>query len=86
LNQKNPSRLSRKQLGIDIVIESTGVFINAARVRAHWDAGAKKAIITAPATAEDLTLVLGVNDSAYDARKHHIVSTLPAQPIVWRQW
>lgn len=74
LNQKDPSRLPWKQLGIDIVIESTGVFTDAARVRAHLDAGAKKAIITAPATGEDITLVLGVNDSAYDPRKHHIVS------------
>ena len=74
MNQKDPSRLPWKQLGIDIVIESTGVFTDAARVRAHLDAGAKKAIITAPATGEDITLVLGVNDSAYDARKHHIVS------------
>src|SRR6266496_6188724 len=74
LSQKDPSRLPWKQLGVDIVIESTGVFTDATRVRAHLDAGAKKAIITAPATDEDITLVLGVNDSAYDARKHHIVS------------
>jgi glyceraldehyde 3-phosphate dehydrogenase len=74
LNQKDPSRLPWKQLGVDIVIESTGVFTDAAQVRAHLDAGAKKVIITAPATNEDITLVLGVNDSAYDPRKHHIVS------------
>jgi len=74
LSQKDPSRLPWKQLGVDIVIESTGVFTDATRVRAHLDAGAKKVIITAPATDEDITLVLGVNDSAYDARKHHIVS------------
>jgi glyceraldehyde 3-phosphate dehydrogenase len=74
LNEKDPSRLPWKKLGIDIVIESTGVFTDAAQVRAHLEAGAKKAIITAPATNEDITLVLGVNDSIYDPRKHHIVS------------
>jgi len=74
LNEKDPSRLPWKRLGVDIVIESTGVFTDAAHVRAHLEAGAKKAIITAPATNEDITLVLGVNDSDYDPRKHHIVS------------
>ncbi len=74
MNQKDPSRLPWKQLNVDIVIESTGVFTDAAEVRAHLDAGARKVIITAPATNEDITLVLGVNDSAYNPRKHHIVS------------
>ncbi len=74
MNQKDPSRLPWKQLHVDIVIESTGVFTDGAQVRAHLEAGAKKVIITAPATNEDITLVLGVNDSAYDPRKHHIVS------------
>ena len=74
LNQKEPARLPWKQLGVDIVIEATGVFTDGAQVRAHLEAGAKKAIITAPATNEDITLVLGVNDSAYNPRKHHIVS------------
>jgi glyceraldehyde 3-phosphate dehydrogenase len=74
LNEKDPFRLPWKRLGVDIVIESTGVFTDAAYVRAHLEAGAKKAIITAPATNEDITLVLGVNDSDYDPRKHHIVS------------
>jgi len=74
LNLKEPSRMPWKQLGVDIVIESTGVFTDAAQVRAHLDAGAKKTIITAPATREDLTVVLGVNDSAYDPRKPHIIS------------
>jgi glyceraldehyde 3-phosphate dehydrogenase len=73
-NQMDPARLPWKALGVDIVIESTGVFTDAKQVRAHLDAGAKKVIITAPATDEDITLVLGVNDSAYDPRKHHIVS------------
>ena len=74
LNQKDPSRLPWKQLGVDIAIESTGVFTEAAQVRAHIEAGAKKVIITAPAKDEDITVVLGVNDSDYDPRKHHIVS------------
>ena len=59
---------------MDIVIESTGVFTDGAQVKAHLDAGAKKAIITAPATNEDITVVLGVNDSQYNPRQHHIVS------------
>jgi glyceraldehyde 3-phosphate dehydrogenase len=74
LNQKEPSRLPWKDLGVEIVIEATGVFTDGAQVRAHLDAGAKKAIITAPATHEDFTVVLGVNDGHYDPRKHHIVS------------
>ena len=74
LNQKEPARLPWKALGVDIVIESTGVFTAAAQVRAHLEAGAKKVIITAPASDEDITLVLGVNESAYNPRTHHIVS------------
>ena len=74
INQKDPSRLPWKQLNVDIVIESTGVFTDAAQVRAHLEAGAKKVIITAPAKDEDITIVLGVNDSSYNPRKHHIVS------------
>ena len=74
LNQKDPARLPWKQLGVEIVIEATGVFTDGAQVRAHLDAGAKKAIITSPATNEDITLVLGVNDGDYDPRKHHMVS------------
>ena len=73
-NQKDPARLPWKQLEVDIVIESTGVFTDGAQVKAHLDAGAKKAIITAPATHEDITVVLGVNDSQYNPRQHHIVS------------
>ncbi|HWX77363.1 MAG TPA: type I glyceraldehyde-3-phosphate dehydrogenase [Candidatus Acidoferrales bacterium] len=74
LNQKDPSRLPWQKLGVDIVIESTGVFTDAAQVRAHLEAGAKKVIITAPAKDEDLTVVLGVNDDDYNPKKHHIVS------------
>jgi glyceraldehyde 3-phosphate dehydrogenase len=74
VNQKDPARLPWKKLGVDIVIESTGVFTDGAQVRAHLEAGAKKVIITAPATNEDVTLVMGVNDSTYDPQRHHIVS------------
>jgi glyceraldehyde 3-phosphate dehydrogenase len=74
LNQKDPARLPWKKLGVDIVIESTGVFTDGAQVRAHLEAGAKKVIITAPATNEDVTLVLGVNDASYQPKNHHIVS------------
>ncbi|HEX9445461.1 MAG TPA: type I glyceraldehyde-3-phosphate dehydrogenase [Candidatus Binatia bacterium] len=74
LSQKDPARLPWKNLEVDIVIESTGVFTDGQQVRAHLDAGAKKAIITAPAKNEDITLVLGVNDSRYEPKKHHIVS------------
>lgn len=74
LNQKDPTRLPWKDLGIDIVVEATGVFTDGKQVKAHLEAGAKKAIITAPATNEDITVVLGVNESKYDPRKHHVVS------------
>jgi glyceraldehyde 3-phosphate dehydrogenase (phosphorylating) len=74
LCEKDPSRLPWRKLGVDIVIESTGLFTSGVQARAHLEAGAKKVIITAPATDEDITLVLGVNESAYDPDKHHIVS------------
>lgn len=74
LNKKDPSRLPWKKLGVDIVIESTGVFTDGTQVRSHLEAGAKKVIISAPAKNEDLTVVLGVNESCYDPKKHHIVS------------
>jgi glyceraldehyde 3-phosphate dehydrogenase len=74
LNQKDPSKLPWKNLGVDIVIESTGVFTDATKARAHLDGGAKKVIITAPAKNEDVTIVLGVNDSAYDPKRHSIIS------------
>jgi glyceraldehyde 3-phosphate dehydrogenase len=61
-------------LGVDLVVESTGVITDGAVARGHIEAGAKKVIITAPATNEDITVVLGVNDSSYDPKKHNIVS------------
>ncbi|OGP27481.1 MAG: type I glyceraldehyde-3-phosphate dehydrogenase [Deltaproteobacteria bacterium GWA2_57_13] len=74
LNEKDPSRLPWKKLGVDIVIESTGVFTDGLQVKSHLEAGARKVIITAPARNEDITLVLGVNDAQYDPKKHRIVS------------
>ncbi len=72
--EKDPLKLPWKDLGVDIVIESTGVFTDGLKAKAHLDAGARKVIITAPAKNEDLTVVLGVNEESYDAARHHIVS------------
>jgi glyceraldehyde 3-phosphate dehydrogenase len=72
--EKDPGKLPWKELGVDIVLESTGRFTNAADAKKHIDAGARKVIISAPARGEDITIVLGVNEGKYDAAKHHIVS------------
>ncbi|MCS7224965.1 MAG: type I glyceraldehyde-3-phosphate dehydrogenase [Armatimonadetes bacterium] len=72
--EKDPAKLPWKDLKVDIVLESTGVFTDANKARAHIEAGAKKVIISAPATNEDVTIVLGVNHSAYDPNNHHIIS------------
>jgi glyceraldehyde 3-phosphate dehydrogenase len=72
--EKDPAKLPWKDLGVDIVLEATGRFTNAPDARKHIDAGAKKVIISAPAKGEDLTVVLGVNETKYDPAKHHIVS------------
>ncbi len=74
LAERNPEDLPWGELGVDIVIESTGRFTDAEAARAHIQAGAKKVIISAPATGEDATFVLGVNDELYDNEKHHIIS------------
>jgi len=74
LSVKNPEELPWKDLGVDIVIESTGVFLDKEGAGKHITAGAKKVIISAPAKGEDLTIVLGVNDDMYDSSKHHVVS------------
>jgi glyceraldehyde 3-phosphate dehydrogenase len=71
---RDPSQLPWGDLGVDIVVESTGVFRTREKAGLHIQAGAKKVIISAPAKGEDLTLVLGVNDAMYDPSKHHIVS------------
>ncbi len=73
-SEKDPAQLPWKELGVDLVIESTGIFTDATKARAHLDAGARKVIITAPAKNEDVTLVLGVNEDRYDPEKHDIVS------------
>ncbi|MCY4487019.1 MAG: type I glyceraldehyde-3-phosphate dehydrogenase [Deltaproteobacteria bacterium] len=69
-----PSRLPWKKLGVDVVIESTGAFTDAGAASAHLQAGARRAVITAPSANADMTVVLGVNDALYDPEKHHIVS------------
>jgi glyceraldehyde 3-phosphate dehydrogenase len=71
---KDPAQLPWKDLGVQIVIESTGLFTDAAKAKAHIDAGAKKVIISAPAKGEDATFVLGVNEKTYDPAKHNIIS------------
>ena len=74
LAERDPSDLPWGDLGVDIVVESTGFFTDARGASGHVKAGAKKVIISAPATDEDITLVLGVNDDAYDPDKHAIIS------------
>jgi glyceraldehyde 3-phosphate dehydrogenase (phosphorylating) len=91
ISEKDPAALPWKELGVEIVIESTGIFTDAEKAHAHLDAGARKVIISAPAKNEDVTLVLGVNEGVYDPEKHHIVSNascttnglaLPAK-VIW---
>jgi glyceraldehyde 3-phosphate dehydrogenase len=72
--EKDPGALPWKDLGVDLVLESTGRFTDADKARKHIDGGAKKVIISAPAKGEDLTIVLGVNEAKYDPAKHAIVS------------
>lgn len=74
LSDRDPANLPWGELGVDLVIESTGFFTDANAAHAHIDAGAKKVLITAPAKNEDITIVMGVNDDQYDPAKHHIVS------------
>ena len=74
LKEKDPATLPWGDLGVDVVVESTGIFTDALKARAHLDAGAKKVIITAPAKNEDITVVLGVNEENYDPASHHIIS------------
>ena len=90
-SERDPAALPWKALGVDIVVESTGIFTDAAKAHAHLDTGARKVIISAPAKNEDATLVLGVNEETYDPDAHHIVSNascttnglaLPAK-VIW---
>src|SRR3954453_12023605 len=74
LAEKDPSALPWGDLGVDIVLESTGLFTDAEKARAHINAGAKKVIISAPAKGEDVTIVLGVNQEMYDPEAHTIIS------------
>ncbi len=74
LAMKDPAGLPWKDLGAEYVVESTGLFTDAEKAKAHIAAGAKKVIISAPAKGEDLTIVMGVNHDKYDKAKHHIVS------------
>jgi glyceraldehyde 3-phosphate dehydrogenase len=74
LAERDPAELAWGELGVDVVIESTGLFTKAAAARKHVDAGAKKVIISAPATDEDVTIVMGVNDDLYDPAQHTIIS------------
>ncbi|HZK01600.1 MAG TPA: type I glyceraldehyde-3-phosphate dehydrogenase [Anaerovoracaceae bacterium] len=71
---KSPDELPWKELGVDVVIESTGLFTKKIDAEKHIKAGAKKVIISAPATGEDITIVMGVNDEQYDPANHHIIS------------
>jgi glyceraldehyde 3-phosphate dehydrogenase len=94
LQVKDPATLPWGDLGVDIVIESTGLFTDAEKAGAHIAAGAKKVIISAPAKKEDITIVLGVNEGAYDPAKHHIISNAscttnclaPAAKVVHDNW
>ncbi len=72
--EKDPSQLPWKDLGVEVVVESTGFFTDATKAHAHIDAGAKKVIISAPASNEDKTIVLGVNEKEYDPAKHDVIS------------
>ena len=73
--ERDPGKIPWRDLGVDIVVESTGIFTNADRARSHIEGGgAKKVIISAPASGEDLTVVLGVNDQLYDPAKHSVIS------------
>jgi glyceraldehyde 3-phosphate dehydrogenase len=75
LAERDPAQLPWKDLGVDVVVESTGFFTDATKARAHVDSGgAKKVIISAPASHEDVTIVMGVNESTYDAAAHTVIS------------
>jgi len=94
LAQRDPGQLPWGDLGVDIVVESTGVFRDATKAVAHIRAGAKKVIISAPAKNEDITVVLGVNEDKYDSAKHHVISNAscttnciaPAAKVLHDRW
>ncbi|WP_166138135.1 type I glyceraldehyde-3-phosphate dehydrogenase [Nocardioides ochotonae] len=72
--ERDPANLKWGELGVDVVVESTGFFTDATKAKAHIDAGAKKVIISAPASNEDITVVMGVNHEDYDPANHHVIS------------
>jgi glyceraldehyde 3-phosphate dehydrogenase (phosphorylating) len=74
LAERDPANLPWGDLGVDVVLESTGLFTKRDDAAKHLEAGAKKVVISAPATGEDITIVLGVNDDAYDPEQHHVIS------------
>jgi glyceraldehyde 3-phosphate dehydrogenase (phosphorylating) len=74
LSERDPTALPWAELGVDVVVESTGLFTDREGASQHLEAGAKKVLISAPATDPDITLVLGVNDEKYDPARHHIIS------------
>src|SRR5437868_5521075 len=74
LSKRDPAELPWKDLGVDVVFESTGLFTNRDAAAKHITAGAKKVVITAPAKGQDVTIVLGVNEEKYDPAKHHVIS------------
>ncbi len=74
LNERDPANLPWKEMGIDVALESTGFFTKRDQAQLHLDSGAQKVVISAPATDPDVTLVLGVNDDAYDREQHSIIS------------
>lgn len=72
--ERDPGKIPWKDYGVDLVIESTGLFTDAAKASAHFQGGAKKIVISAPAKGEDITIVLGVNQEKYNPRQHHVIS------------
>jgi glyceraldehyde 3-phosphate dehydrogenase len=74
ISERDPTKLPWKDLGVDIVFECTGLFRDRAQASKHLDAGAKKVLISAPATDPDITLVIGVNHKQYDPKRHHVIS------------
>ena len=73
-SERDPAQIPWSEMGVELVVESTGLFTDAEKASGHFKGGAKKVVISAPASGEDLTVVLGVNDHLYDAAKHRIVS------------
>jgi glyceraldehyde 3-phosphate dehydrogenase len=74
VKEKDPANLPWKQMGVEVVLECTGLFTDAEKAKAHITAGAKKVLISAPAKGEDITIAMGINDDKYDPSKHHIIS------------